>query len=674
MVVNNEKELIYNLNTILCLPKEYESKVELYEHNFKYVYMFESNYKSADDFVQFVLTNNIKEVILVDYRLEYEPVIDQLSKEVEIGMLFTMDLASLSSEYFLIQHNAMINLYKNEKIKKLGLLDKNLFEITKKQFENTYYILLDEPVKNNNISDKQLGVGLLNISDDPKHSYFNELSALCLLNRPANLIKMSRDVQRFTKKFSLKVNEFENIDEIIKNSNITLYVNFCNSDTSVFLKSMDAGVPCIIGNNSIINENEYLKNKLQLLSDDDINEIAEKIEDVEKSKEEIFKEYQKFRKEYSEKSKTSIKEFLIAPVILREKKEYEKLLTVGIPVYNVEQYLAASIESVLNAITEDTEIIIVNDGSTDNSENVILKYQNKYPNLIRYIKQENHGLGNVRNVILKNSKGKYIASIDSDDTINKEFFKEAMPYLKKDIDIVLCDWLSIFKDSGKYPTEAQDNNLSFKSNYKKLLYSTIMPSTCNKIIKKELYEELDLKFIEGFKFEDLGTNPIIMNKIETIKYINKPYYEYNIRENSIMRTKVGYNMIDVLRILEDRVNKYINTPFNKEEFMAYVYFWRVEESILNQLYTLEEKERSEMIDYIYNNINDILEKLFINNKYVKEFIERVDKETRDYIIERNKKILLGKDELERFLVEKIDNKSYKILTPALILYNYDNRT
>ena len=57
-----------------------------------------------------------------------------------------------------------------------------------------------------------------------------------------------------------------------------------------------------------------------------------------------------------------------------------------------------------------------------------------------------------------------------------------------------------------------------------------------------------------------------------------------------------------------------------------------------------------------------------------EHLNQVDKETRDYIIERNKKILLGKDELERFLVEKIDNKSYKILTPALILYNYDNRT
>lgn len=672
MIVNNENELIYNIDTLICLPKEYENKSKMYEYNFKYVYIFESNYKSVDEFVDFVKNNNIKEIIFVDYRLEYETIIENLEKEVSLGMLFTIELAALTAEYFLIQHNAIVNLYKNNKIKKIGILDKNLYEITKKQFDNTYYIILDEPIceKNNKIKEKS-GIGIINISDDPKHSYFNELSAVQLLEKEANLINMSKDVKNFTKRFNMKVKEFHNIEEIIQNSEISLYINFCNSDTSNFLKSMDNETLCILGNNSIINQNEFLKSNLQLESDDDINEITEKIQNVQKNKQKILEEYKKFRKEYSEKSEKSINDFLIAKIKKQETKEYEKLLTVGIPVYNVETYVGASIESVINSVDDDTEIIIVNDGSTDNSEEVILKYQEKYPKLIKYIKQENHGLGNVRNVILENAKGKYIASIDSDDTINKEFFKEARKALENDIDIVICDWLSIFKETEKYPTEAQDNNLNLKNKYKKILYSTIMPSTCNKIIKKELYKNIGLKFIEGLKFEDLGTNPIILHKAETIKYINKPYYEYNIRENSIMRTKVGYNMVDVLRILEDRINKYIKEPFNKEEFMAYVYFWRVEESILNQLYTLDEKERKEMIKYINDNISDILEKLFKNNKYVDDIINRVDEETKNYIVERNEKILNG--EIEEFLEQKIKDNTYKILTPALILYNYDNR-
>ena len=76
-----------------------------------------------------------------------------------------------------------------------------------------------------------------------------------------------------------------------------------------------------------------------------------------------------------------------------------------------------------------------------------------------------------------------------------------------------------------------------------------------------------------------------------------------------------------------------------------------------------------MIDYIYNNIGDILEKLYRNNKYTDYFIDRVDEETKKYIKERNNILLNGN--LKEYLDEKIAKKEYKILTPALILYNYD---
>ena len=671
MIVNDSK-IIFNINTLVCLPKQYEKEAYIYEHNFKYVYLFTNTMEGINEFLRFVNQNNVQELVLVDYRLEYESIIKELKNKVLINILETFDLASLSVDTFLNYHDSINRLCKEKRINKLGVLDKNLYLIQKTQFNETYHVKLDVPIDNNVNTKNNTGIGLINDSPDPRHSFYNELSAISLLNEKANLV-INKEVERFIKTFNINSKQYSDVYEVLNNSEINLYVNFCNTNNSLFIKSMDRGTICILGNNSIINENEALTKYLQVESDDNINEIADKINEVRKNKEAIFEEYKKFRANYSIESKKSIEDFVIGNEENRNDEEYEKLLTVGIPVYNVEDYVAASIESVLKAINpNNTEILIVNDGSTDNSKEIVLAYKHKYPNIIRFIDQKNHGLGNVRNVIMDNAKGKYIASIDSDDTINKDLFREAEKYLKQDIDMVICDWLSIFKEKEKYPTEALDFNLNFASNYKKIFYSTIMPSNCNKIVKKELYKKLDLRFLEGLKYEDFGTNPIIMNKVQTIMYINKPYYEYNIRENSIMRTSAGYNMIDVLKILEERFKKYVKEDsINKKEFVAYVYFWRIEELIINQLYGLEENERNDIIDYMYKNINNVLEEVFKDNEYTDFLIDRVDEDTKKYIKLRNEKILKG--EFKEFLTDRLKTKDYKILTPALILYNFDNR-
>ena len=86
---------------------------------------------------------------------------------------------------------------------------------------------------------------------------------------------------------------------------------------------MDAGVPCIIGNNDILDDCQALKSKLQVESDDDIDEIANKIEEVKKTKNEILQSYESFRYTYTQKSKKSIDEFCINPIRRTERKKYE---------------------------------------------------------------------------------------------------------------------------------------------------------------------------------------------------------------------------------------------------------------------------------------------------------------------------------------------------------------
>ena len=671
-MIVNKKDWILNIDSLLILPNIPEYDVETYEYNFKYVYRLDMNASAINDCIAYINRNNINEIIFVDYKLEYSKIMDGV-EDISFGLIFSHDLASFSDEWISCSFDSVIDLYNDKKINKIGVLDINLFKLLENQYKNIFHIILDVPKHEIIDESKRSNIGIISDCYDPKNNMYNQLSAIKMNNMIANICGNTNTLNQFCSLFKVDNKRMKDAEDVIYNSEINLYINFCNMKAYYFFKSMDAGIPCLIGNNNIIEGYEELAKLIQINSDDNINEIAEKIEIALDNKEKILVEYKRFRKEYVEKAEKSIKEFCnnYNEKNIQE-EQYEKLLTVGIPVYNVEEYVANSIQSVVDAVNpENTEIIIVNDGSTDNSEEVVLKYAEKYPNLIRYIKQENHGLGNVRNVIMRESKAKYIASIDSDDTINVNFFKEAEESLKEDVDIVICDWLSKPINAESYHTPALDEMYKFDNRYKKILYCTIMPSNCNKIVKKSLYQKIGLEFVENLKFEDFGTNPVILNLVDTINYINKPYYEYYLRENSIMRSKAGFDMIDVIRILDDRIKKYADkTKLNKKEFVAYVYAWRAEELVINQLYGLEENERNEMIDHIYDKLDKIVNEIF-DNEYYNKLIENIDEPTKEYIIKRNKALLDGK--LKDFIEKSIKDHDYKILTPALLLYNIDNR-
>lgn len=118
------------------------------------------------------------------------------------------------------------------------------------------------------------------------------------------------------------------------------------------------------------------------------------------------------------------------------KKEY--LVSVVIPIYDVEDYLRESIDSVISqtiGFEDNIQLILVNDGSPDNSGDICLEYQEKYPNNILYIKQENAGVSKARNKGIKLAQGKYISLIDSDDKINAEYYEEAIKFLNREKEV-----------------------------------------------------------------------------------------------------------------------------------------------------------------------------------------------------------------------------------------------
>lgn len=243
-------------------------------------------------------------------------------------------------------------------------------------------------------------------------------------------------------------------------------------------------------------------------------------------------------------------------------------LTIAVPVYNVEPYLKRCLDSLVNQKYQKKEILIVNDGSSDNSLAIIKSYAKKY-NYIRYIDQTNKGLAYVRNVCVKEAKGKYISFIDSDDFVLDDLYEHLMPIVeRKNVDIMCFGVLNLYENSK--------NKLCFSEINKKneilKLYSSVdaldeffLPNnidviTCNKIIKKSLYDGID--YPQGKLYEDMFTNYKIISKSKTILCSSNKYYVYCHRASSIGGMKFNDKTMDLYKAVTEVYN-YINSVPNK---------------------------------------------------------------------------------------------------------------
>ena len=159
-------------------------------------------------------------------------------------------------------------------------------------------------------------------------------------------------------------------------------------------------------------------------------------------------------------------------------------VSVIVPVYNVEEYIDKCLDSLVHQTLTDLEIIVVNDGSPDNSEKIIKKYEKKYKN-IKYLVKENGGLSDARNFGLKYAKGEYIAFLDSDDYVSEEMYQ--MMYIKaksEDFDMVVCDINYLYPDR----TLRVDSGIKDDTTDIKKTYLTIQPAAWNKLFRRDLFD------------------------------------------------------------------------------------------------------------------------------------------------------------------------------------------
>lgn len=225
-------------------------------------------------------------------------------------------------------------------------------------------------------------------------------------------------------------------------------------------------------------------------------------------------------------------------------------LSVIVPVYNTAPYLENCLSSLTAQGLDRYEIICVNDGSTDGSLDILDSFQDAYPSLIKIINKSNGGLSSARNAGIEVATGRYIAFVDSDDSVSREMFSLLLSELqKKDADMAICDLQKINAD-GKVLRE-----LPQLPNYPELFTLSEYPQcfgdmgyfACNKVYRKELFEKN--RFTEGVHFEDIDLIPELLLNCRSIINCKKPMYNYFEREGSISKTHTekGLDMLKAVR-------------------------------------------------------------------------------------------------------------------------------
>lgn len=301
-------------------------------------------------------------------------------------------------------------------------------------------------------------------------------------------------------------------------------------------------------------------------------------------------------------------------------------ISIIVPVYNVEKYLTKCIDSITNQTYKDLEIILVDDGSTDNSGQICDQYAKK-DNRIKVIHKENGGLSDARNVGIKNSTGEYLSFIDSDDYIDKDMIECLYNAITNaNSDIAVCGKY-IEEETGKYYLRNVNSQLKIynsKEALKSILTNNLIDvSACDKLFKKTLFK--DIQFPKNKYFEDMGTIYKLIDLCNSIVHIGSAKYHYIQRQDSITKTKFDMRYND----LYEHMNQFIELINKKYNYLnEYVLSYQ-----LQNLITI-------IIEY-HNGINEDKENYIeIRNKAYKELKNNKKNILKSKKIKLTKKIMM----------------------------------
>ncbi|MFR1776844.1 MAG: glycosyltransferase family 2 protein [Clostridia bacterium] len=301
-----------------------------------------------------------------------------------------------------------------------------------------------------------------------------------------------------------------------------------------------------------------------------------------------------------------------------------KKISVIIPVYNTEKYLKRCFDSVIEQNYPNVELVIINDGSKDNSEIIIKEYKDKHPDLISYYKKDNTGVADTRNFGIEKATGDYIMFLDSDDYIDKALFKNLENYINNEVELIKFK-LQRVDDSGKTLEIVPGATFETKTGEEGFndLYSTdvLLDSPCVYLIKKDIFVRNNLKFAVGTEHEDFGLIPFIIVFAKTMASINFYGYYYVQSDNSITRNE-DYNKTikkayDALKHYDNAIKLTNEFNLNKRTKQNLRIYYT--NAIILKTKELHEKEQEEFIKEIQQ--RKMVKNIRIRN--LKQLIKRI---------------------------------------------------
>lgn len=279
-----------------------------------------------------------------------------------------------------------------------------------------------------------------------------------------------------------------------------------------------------------------------------------------------------------------------------------KKLSIVVPIFNVEKYLARCLDSILIQARDNVELILINDGSTDNSEAIINTYLEKYQN-IKYIKKENSGLSDTRNVGINEATGEYIMFVDSDDYLEKELLNRLEQYMEKGIEMIKFKAQTATENGKKIKVmngPVFDITTGEDAFSKMCFEDELMETAWLYLYKTELLRKNEFKFAKGLYHEDFGLIPLIILKAKTFVSTDICGYNYVQSSSSITRekdyrktvTKVNHLLEHYDRIIEE-IEKYDITLKTKENVKIFC-----TNSILLRINELKKEDKKQIIKEI----------------------------------------------------------------------------
>ena len=268
-------------------------------------------------------------------------------------------------------------------------------------------------------------------------------------------------------------------------------------------------------------------------------------------------------------------------------------ISIIVPVYNTSKYLTKCIDSLLNQTLSDIEIIIINDGSKDNSESIIKTYSDPR---IRYYSQNNSGIGKTRNKGIKLATGEFLSFIDSDDYISPDFCEKMYEKAIQDkCDLVVCNFF-LDKDNKLEEFKIKpfkDGSLKTSPN---ILYN-INLGPCNKIYKRDLIINNNILFNEELKYEDV---PFVCKSLKYASKIGKveDFLTYYVIHSQSETTTRDETIFDIFKISDIVIDLFKDTSYLKED-LSKVIIRIIIDYMVQERYQKDLKVANKFIDEAY---------------------------------------------------------------------------